>query len=84
MRRAGILLLLMLAGCASDPDMRGTHDAARYQADLAACRDSTEAAASEKVKRRFPSFVFYYWNFPRQWDSDVVGCLEKRGYEQPG
>jgi hypothetical protein len=83
MRRAGILLLL-LAGCASDPDMRGSRDAAQYQTDLVACQNSTEAQASDKVKRRFPSFLFYYVNFPREWRHDVEDCLVKRGYDRPG
>ena len=76
--------MVLLAGCAADPGMRGQQDAARYQADLTACQDSTEAAASQRVKRRVESFVLYYITFPRQWRHDVEDCLAGRGYDRPG
>jgi len=83
MRRVGFLLLL-LAGCASDPEMRGDHDAAQYSADLASCRSKASTDADKEVKRRFYSFVLYGITYPLQQRQDTRTCLSTRGYAAPG
>ncbi len=57
-RWAAAWALALLAGCGDyDPPVAADHDSAGYQADLAACQTSGDAAADRLAKATFPMFV---------------------------
>jgi len=87
-RRAVSALALLaggLAGCGDyDPPVAADHDAPGYQADLAACQTSGDAAADRLAKATFPMFVSYPFSLPYEQRVLISRCMAAKGYKDRG
>jgi hypothetical protein len=74
-----------LAGCGDyDPPVTADHDSAGYQADLAACQTSGDAAADRLAKATFPMFVSYPISLPFEQRVQISRCMAAKGYKNRG
>jgi hypothetical protein len=84
-RWAAAWALTLLAGCGDyDPPVAADHDAAHYQADLAACQTSGDAAADRLAKATFPMFVSYPISLPFEQRVQISRCMAAKGYKDRG
>jgi hypothetical protein len=84
-RWAAAAALALLAGCGDyDPPVAADHDSAGYQADLAACQTSGDAAADRLAKATFPMFVSYPISLPFEQRVQISRCMAAKGYKDRG
>jgi hypothetical protein len=77
--------LALLAGCGDyDPPVAADHDSAAYQADLAGCQTSGDAAADRLAKATFPMFVSYPISLPFEQRVQISRCMAAKGYKDRG
>ncbi len=72
--------VLLLAGCAGTPAVVGDRDSPKFQADLKACRASSNAKVTEQDAKFFPTWLISPFTSPGQVRRAVRACMEAKGY----
>ncbi len=72
--------VLLLAGCAGTPAVLGDHSSPKFQADLKACRASSNAEVTKQDAKRFPTWIISPVTSPGQVRRAVRACMEAKGY----
>lgn len=79
-----LLLLLLVAGCAYDPPVRGDRASAKYQQDLGACRTATAEQVDRENAKRGPRWVASPVTRPFQLRTGIRACMQAKGYAAEG
>ena len=75
-----IAAALLLASCAGTPAVVGDRASPKFQADLKACRASSNADVSKQDAKRFPIWLISPFTSPGQVRRAVRACMEAKGY----
>lgn len=71
---------LLLAGCAGTPAVVGDRASPKFQADLKACRASSNAEVGKQDAKRFPTWLASPFTSPGQVRRAVRACMAAKGY----
>lgn len=71
---------VLLAGCAYDPGLRGSHPEQAYRADLIVCRQTGSREAHRLVLSRGMLFLTYPVSLPITRRIEIRRCLSGKGY----
>lgn len=78
-----IATMLLLVGCAGDPDVGGDHASPKFRTDLKACRASSRAQVAKQDARYFLGWLASPVTAPGQVHRTVRACMEGKGYPAP-
>ena len=74
-----VLALALAGGCSYQPPASADRNSAKFQADLAECRQTGDKLAHHAVISRFPLFITYPVSLPLKRRAAIRSCMEAKG-----